>query len=245
MVSRRRFLEALAAAAAVQAAPPAPRLGLYLDQFDGDLAAILANVAAMGYRDVELGGLRSQRPSELRKLLDHAGLRCKSACWTMWENDADSQDTLDTAVELGLEYMVTPLPSLMGKEWFLANETPAGARAVAERMTVNDWRWNADWFNHVGGLAQKNNIQFVYRNHSFEFAKLGNSTGFEELWQRTEPTRVKFELDCAAATAGGCDPADFLKRYGSRTVLLHIADRADWPGIQKIAGDRPCYLAPR
>ena len=131
--------------------------------------------------------MRGRRPSDIRKPLDAAGIACKSACWTMWENGADSQDTIDTAVELGLEHLVTPLPLLMGKEWFLANETPAGARAVAEGMTENDWRWNADWFNHVGGLAQVNQVQFVYRNHAFEFRKLADSTGFEELGGAPNP----------------------------------------------------------
>ena len=240
MLSRRRFLGALAGAAASYAAPPRAPLGFYVPDAGPDPAATFHEIAAKGYREIELGGLRDHRPSELRQLLDRAGLRCRSACWTMWENDADSQDTIDAAVELGLEYMVTPLPSLMGKEWFLANESPAGARAVAAGMTLNDWRWNADWFNHVGGLAQKNNVQFVYRNHAFEFAKLGDSTGFQELWRRTEPTRVKFELDCAAA------PADFLQRYGSRTVLVHVPAAADWARIQNAAGTseiRCAYVA--
>jgi len=227
VLSRRRFLGALAGGAAYAASPRAP-LGLYLDRTGTDLGADFRAVAARGYLDVELAGLRDRRPAELRKLLDGAGLTCKSACWTMWENDAESQDTLDAAVELGLEYVVTPAPSRMGKEWF---EPARGS------LTLNDWRWNADWFNHVGGLAQKNNVQFVYRTQASDFAKLGESTGFHELWLRTEPTRVMFELDCSAAS-----PVEFLKRYGSRTVLLHIGKESDWPAIREIAGNRPCYL---
>ena len=43
-------------------------------------------------------------------------------------------------------------------------------------MTVNDWRWNADWFNHVGGLCQKNDVQFVYRNHGSSFGNWGRGS---------------------------------------------------------------------
>lgn len=200
------------------AAPRAP-LGFYLREAGADPAATFHAIAAKGFREVELAGFRDRRPSETRKLLDAAGLSCKTVCWSMWLNDGDSQETIDAAVELGALYLVTPDPSRMGKEWF--------EPAVPERMTLNDWRWNADWFNHVGGLAQKNDIQFAYRNQSFDFARLGNSTGFDELYRRTEPTRVKFELDCAAATAGGCPPQEFLKRYADRTHLLHISDPAD------------------
>jgi sugar phosphate isomerase/epimerase len=228
VLSRRRFLGALAGGAAAAYAAPPRRLGIYLHEFGPDLAETFRQVAARGYRDIELGGLREHRPTELRKLLDAAGLTCKSASWPMWVNDADSQDTLDAAVELGLEYIVTPDPSRMGKEWF---EKPRGA------LTLNDWRWNADWFNHVGGLAQKNNVQFVYRTQPSDFEKLGDSTGFHELWLRTEPTRVKFELDCSATP-----PAAFLQRYGERTVLLHIAKASDWPAIRDLAGPRQCFL---
>jgi sugar phosphate isomerase/epimerase len=236
-------------------------LGVYLNE-PGDLRARLHEVAALGFREVEIAGWHDRRPTEIRKALDEAGLVCKSAHWTMWENDADSTATIDAAVELGLEYLVTPLPSLMGKDWFQANETPAGERAVFEKMTLNDWRWNADWFNHVGGLAQKNNIQFVYQNHGFEFRKLGADIAFQELWRRTEPTRVKFELNCGWAVAGGYDPVEFLQRYGERVYLLHISDvgsRAssapdaaigkgviDWPDVfaaAKAAGVRRYYIA--
>jgi sugar phosphate isomerase/epimerase len=228
VISRRGFLGVLAGGA-VYAASPRARLGFYLARTSADLAVDFRAVAARGYREIELAGLRDRSPAELRKLLDAAGLTCRSACWTMWENDADSQDTLDAAVELGLEYIVTPAPSRMGKEWF---EPARGS------LTLNDWRWTADWFNHVGGLAQKNNVQFVYRTQASDFAKLGDSTGFHELWSRTEPSRVKFELDCAATP-----PAEFLHRYGDRTVLLHIAKESDWPAIRDIAESRPCYVA--
>src|SRR5262249_36852364 len=159
--------------ACLRAALTAPAPGIYLgaDALEGDPARVLHAVAEVGYREIEIAGLRGIRAAETRKLLDAAGLSCHSAHWTLWGNHADTHATIDSAVELGLEYLVTPLPSLMGKEWFEANETAEGARAVAERMTLNDWRWNADWFNHVGGLAQKNDIQFVYQNHGFEFRK--------------------------------------------------------------------------
>jgi sugar phosphate isomerase/epimerase len=199
-----------------------------VDDFGAGPSRVLRDVAAIGFREVEIAGLRGQRAAETRKQLDAAGLTCRSAHWTLWENDADTTATIDAAVELGIEYLVTPLPSLMGKEWFEANETAAGARAVAENMTLNDWRWNADWFNHVGGLAQKNDVQFVYQNHGFEFRQLGQGIAFDELWRRTEPTRVKFELDCGSAAAAGYDPVKFLEKYGERTVLLHISEA---PGL--------------
>src|SRR5262249_10955453 len=162
---------ALAACAAANPLGVAP--GLHIRTDGRDLRSTLREAAAIGFHEVEITSGHDKRPSELRKLFDDAGVVCRSAHWTLWENDADSTATIDAAVELGLEYLVTPLPSLMGKEWFEANETPVGREAVARKMQLNDWRWNADWFNHVGGLCQKNNVQFAYLNHEFEFRKLG------------------------------------------------------------------------
>jgi hypothetical protein len=104
----------------------------------------------------------------------------------------------------------------MGKEWF--EPVPEGAR-----LSVNDWRWMADWFNHVGGLCQKNDVQFVYRVSDFE--------GFEEMWTRTEPTRVKFEI----ATR-------FQPQYAARTVLAQVQSPAAWP-FPEPNQIRHCYLA--
>jgi sugar phosphate isomerase/epimerase len=209
---------------------------------------------ALGFHEVEITSGHDMRPSDIRKLFSDAGVVCRSAHWTLWENDADSTATIDAAVELGLEYLVTPLPSLMGKEWFEANETPAGGQAVARKMQLNDWRWNADWFNHVGGLCQKNNVQFAYLNHDFEFRKLGAGIAFDELLRRTDPTRVKVEFDAAAAVAGGYDPIAFLKKSGDRVAILHLAapagmaigqTKVDWPGVfaaAKAAGVERYYL---
>jgi sugar phosphate isomerase/epimerase len=245
VLSRRHFLGALAAAD-----PLGTPVGVHIRSDGRDLRSMLREVAAIGFREVEIAAWRDMRPSELRKLLDDAGLVCRSAHWTMWENDGDSQATIDAAVELGLEYLVTPWPSLMGKEWFEANETPAGRDAVSEKMQLNDWRWNADWFNHVGGLCQKNNVQFVYLNHGFEFRKLGTGIAFDELLRRTDPTRVKVEFDAASAFAAGYDPLAFLKKYADRVAILHVTETpahgtVEWRAIfaaAKAAGVQRCYV---
>ena len=249
MLSRRQFL-GVAAAACAAAGPPGAPTGLHI-RADGDLRTRLRQAAAIGFREAEIASWRDIRATELRKLFEDNGLTCHSAHWTLWENDADSQATIDAAVELGLEYLVTPLPSLMGREWFEANETPAGRAAVSQKMQLNDWRWNADWFNHVGGLCQKNNVQFAYLNHDFEFRPLGAGIAFDELLRRTDPTRVKVEFDPAGAVAGGYEPVAFLKKYGDRVAMLHVSEvpgsgKVDWPIVlatARAAGVERCYIS--
>jgi sugar phosphate isomerase/epimerase len=253
VLSRRQFLGVLAAScAAGDSLGLTP--GIHIRSDGRDLRSTLRDVAAIGFKEVEIAGWHDVRPTELRKLFDEAGVTCRSAHWTLWENDADSQATIDAAVELGLEYLVTPLPSLMGKEWFEANETPAGRDAVSRKMQLNDWRWNADWFNHVGGLCQKNNVQFAYLNHDFDFRKLGIGVALDELLIRTDPTRVKVEFDAGGAAAGGYDPVAFLRKHGDRVSMLHISatpgkavapGAVDWPAVftaANAAGVRRYFL---
>ncbi len=189
-----------------------------------DFSGTLRRVAALGFRDVELPlETRSRRAADIRKALTDAGLRCVSAHWDMWDDGAETQSAIDAATELGLEYLVTGFPALMTPDGLKPSDgTPADIRKLAEKMTWNDWRWNFDWFNHVGGYAQKANIQFVYHNHGMEFRKFNGVTVLDDLLARTDPTRVKLELDCVEAERAGQDPIALIGRYSDRLAMLHV-----------------------
>ncbi len=230
-ISRRQFLGAACAAVALRrpaAGAPGMTIGLNLssvaESLRQDFPGTLRRVAALGFREVELPlETRSRRAADIRKALDDAGLRCVSAHWDMWDDGAETQSAIDAASELGLEYLVTGFPALMTPEGLKPSDgTPADIRMLAEKMTWNDWRWNFDWFNHVGGYAQKANIQFVYHNHGMEFRKFNGVTVLDDLLSRTDPTRVKLELDCVEAERAGQDPVALIGRYGERVAMLHV-----------------------
>lgn len=210
---------------------------MFLTASGADFRARLREMAAIGFREVELNDIRDLPPLDIRKNVEEAGLVCKSAQWPIWGGDDEIGSALDSATALGLEYMVIPLPKRMGKTTFEPNDTPAGANSVFEQMTVNDWRWCTDWFNHVGGIFQKANIQLVYHTHNFEFRKRGAGIELDEMLGRVNEGRLKIEFDIGYAVAGGCDPVWFLKKYGDRVATLHISDQK--PGFPKVLGANP------
>ena len=57
------------------------------------------------------------------------------------------------------------------------------------------------------------------------------------LLERTEPSLVSFELDCAWAAAGGRDPAAVLRQHGQRIHLLHLKDLVRKPTVGTTQND--------
>ena len=97
-------------------------------------------------------------------------------------------------------------------------------RAMLNGLTLDDWKWNADQFNQVGGKIKKAGLQLGYHNHNFEFRKIGDTTGYDEFLRLTDPDLVCLQLDCGWMSVAGLDPVAYLNRYPRRYRLLHIKD---------------------
>jgi len=218
------------------AAPSQLTIGLQLSSVGGelrqDLPRTLDRIAAAGFREVELSAeLRKLRAQEIRKALDGAGLRCHSAHWDLWDDAEETGTAIDAATELGISYLVTPFPALMTADGLQpVAGTDSDLRMLTSKMTLNDWRWNIDWFNHIGGIAQKFGIQFVYHNHQMEFRRFGDIVVLEDILARTDSGRVKLQLNCPSAAAAGYDPIAFIRRHADRIAMLHVpaSDAVRW-----------------
>src|SRR5947209_2165860 len=230
MISRRRFL-ALSSATLASAALPQPALGqsttpvgvqLYTVRNEDltDIASLLERIQRIGYRSVETyWNLYSHPAAELRRITTDAGLTVPSGHFDYDKLD----DHLDYARELGLEYIVCPmLPQAM---W----NSAASFTAAAQK------------FNKWGERARSLGMKFAFHNHDYEFRPLSSSepadrrdrshptTGFGILMRETDPALVFFEMDCYWVTQAGHDPAELLRRHGSRIRLLHLKDRKPAP----------------
>jgi len=220
--SRREFtatvgttLGALAAAGLPgrQAAePPSRRIGLQLytvrDNLDRDFEGTLAQLAHIGYREVEFAGLHGHPAREVRAIIDRLGLKATGGHYDL----AAIQDTLDQTIgeakALGYEYIITP---------WLADEF----------RTVEGYARVADLFNHAGETIRAAGLGFGYHNHNFEFAPLpGGAIGYDLLLERTDPKLVCMELDLYWIRSGGRDALDYFRRYPNRFRLVHVKDMA-------------------
>ncbi len=73
--------------------------------------------------------------------------------------------------------------------------------ALIGSLTLDDWKWNAEQFNHVGEKVKAAGLQLGYHNHNFEFKYYGSTTGYDEFIRLTDPNLVKLELDCGWMTS--------------------------------------------
>ena len=94
----------------------------------------------------------------------------------------------------------------------------------------------------MGTKAKAAGLQFAYHNHNFEFKPLaGGKIGYDIILSETDPSLVKFELDCGWMAAAGHDPVEYLTKYPKRYRLLHIKDfhPTEKPSVGLEESERP------
>lgn len=223
-MDRRTFLSTLGLAVATQQLACAPRAGsmtatprrlrrvgiqLYTLRDDArrDLEGTLANIAQIGYKDVEL--LSSMNnfgmpPQRLRAVLDRLGLRAPST-----HLGGESFDNLDREIENA---------KILGHEYLVLASLPT------DKPTLDDYRHWADRLNEAGRRALPSGIRIAFHDESIDFRKIDGKVPYDVLVERTDPAYVRLQLDTGNLALAGGDPYDYLKRYGSRYWLFHIKD---------------------
>jgi sugar phosphate isomerase/epimerase len=238
--TRREFLRIAAAAGiaapffeseAMRATPLGQPIGLQIytvgAEFDKDPFGTLKQVAAVGYKLVELSPSTKVPNSDLTKALDDNGLRNPSGHYMLFDLMANLQQKADLAHQLGEQYMVVTVPWVADPSRFKSDPSKGqGGQflAILNSLTLDDWKWNADEFNKIGEQVRNAGLTLAYHNHNFEFRPLGSTTGYDEFLRLTDPNLVKLELDCGWMVVAGRDPVSYLSRFPDRYRLLHIKD---------------------
>jgi sugar phosphate isomerase/epimerase len=246
--SRRGFLSklglattALSSIPRVHADPLNRPIGLQLytvsAELGKDFLGTIKQIAAIGYKEVELAPTFGKSAAELRTIFKDNGLTCRSA--HMFDFSQTPAQFMDFAKELGVKYVVTsfnPPPSVAAK---FAGPNPdiTGIMKGLETMTADDYKKSADTANQLGAEAKKHGLIYAYHNHNLEFRKFSGKTIFETLMASTDPETVKFEMDCGWVSAAGYDPIKFLKKYPDRIRLLHIKAFKPGPPSVTLEGD--------
>jgi sugar phosphate isomerase/epimerase len=171
------------------------------------LDPVLATLAEIGYREVELYQLHGLTAVEMRSRLDAVGLRAASSHYGLPLLRDDFERTLDGALALGQDLMV--VPSLDGDE-----RTAEGLRRVA------------DDFNRLGERIRGAGLRFGYHNHDWEFEALPDGTlPIDLLLDHTDPDLVDWQMDIFWTVQGGGDPMALLGERAGRVMSVHVKDR--------------------
>jgi sugar phosphate isomerase/epimerase len=175
-----------------------------------DLEGTLGALAEAGAREVELAGLYERDASELRRILDAAGLSACSAHVPLERFERELEAVLEEARALGVETLIVPsVPAPASAE--AADELVA--RLLAARATVTDFG-------------------FAYHNHHFEFGEV-------DLWSRLVAAGLDLEPDVGWLRVAGRDPVAVLGELAGRIPLVHAKDvrRANGGWEDVVAGD--------
>ena len=246
--SRRHFLSTFAFGGAVVGSLTANALGkpigLQLYTVDAemqqDFTGTLIRVAQIGIKEVEIAGLYGKTAAEWKAALSNSGLSCRSV--HVYSANQSPEEVMSFATALGAKYVVTSLnvpPNIMAKVAGIKDAWVPLIKAV-EGMTLDDWKKTFSITNQLGEQAAKRGLVYAYHNHNVEFRKFGNTTIFERLLAATDPSTVKFEMDCGWTSAAGYNPAMFLNKYSDRICMLHIkAFQSGSPNLNLVGPNKP------
>jgi sugar phosphate isomerase/epimerase len=220
MLTRRNFLKVGAGAVATAAGirPAAARelndipigLQLYSVRADckKDLAGTVKAVAEMGYDGVEFAGYWGRNADELKELLDDSGLKC---CGTHTHVKTIQGDELKKTAEFH---------RILGNKFLIVPSLPGNLRG----NTAEKWIEVAKFFSEVAERAKPLGMRVGYHNHSYEFKKIGDTTGWDIFFSNASKD-VIMQLDTGNCMGGGGDPVAILKEFGDRAATIHIKEK--------------------
>jgi sugar phosphate isomerase/epimerase len=175
-----------------------------------DFAGTLKEMAAMGYTQVEMCSplgystsgfepLNHMSGTEMRKIVEDAGLSCISSHFGMGELRENLEDRIEWATQLGMKQMV------------------AASFWLPEDASVDDYRQAAEELNGIGEKTKAAGIQMVFHNHHMEFEKRGEDLIYDALLEEFDPDLVKMQFQVAVVNIG-YKAADYFMKYPGRFI---------------------------
>ena len=232
-VSRRTFLLQLAAigmssslmsaCAGILARGSTParqnHIGLQLytvrDLLEKDFDGTIAQVAKIGYTNVEFAGYYNHTPQQVRALLDRLSLVSTSSHIGAQLMREDAMAQIRAAKVIGQEYITLP------------------SYPFVRDGGVDAWKRGAAEFNQWGVLCHNEGLRLAYHNHSAEFATVEPGvTGYELLMRETDPALVDFEMDLYWTVFAGQDPLALFRKYPGRIAMWHVKDMQVTDGVK-------------
>ncbi|HEX8058950.1 MAG TPA: sugar phosphate isomerase/epimerase [Novosphingobium sp.] len=205
------------------------------DEAGRDLDATFAQIAAIGYSEIELPSLYNRKPAEVRAAADKAGLAISSlhvppvmrgmgAGLTLGSPPAELAEALGTLGARRGVLPIAPFPENFKPQPGESMQATIG-RTFAE-AGADHWHRAAAMLNEKGAALKPLGVALGYHNHNIEFAAIGSTNGWEILVKETDPALVHFEVDVGWIATAGLEPAAFLRRHKGRVAQLHVKDVA-------------------
>lgn len=182
-----------------------------------DFAGTLKKMAAMGYSEVEMcsplgysmagfKALNEMSGTEMKKIIEDAGLKCTSSHFTGPELRDSLDNRIEWASQIGMKQMAQSMPNVKLKS-----------------ATLDDWRKAAQELNKTGEISKAAGIQMVYHNHHFEFEEIDGQLIYDLLLEELDADLVKMQFQVAVIDKG-FKAQDYFRKYPGRFISAHLAD---------------------
>ena len=173
------------------------------DVTEKDLRGALAQVAALGYENVEFAGFFGHSGEEVAGWLKELGLRASGTHTGLNALEEDFEGVVACHKALGCELVIVP---------YADAKTEAEADALIEKMKDFQKRLAAE------------GLRLGYHNHAHEFKAIeGGASLMERFFTQTE---LLLQLDTFWVYAAGEDPVAWMERTAAegRLPVIHIKD---------------------
>jgi len=186
------------------------------DQLIKDFPGTLKMMADLGYQSVEMcsppgyessgfGPLMKLKASEMKKIVNDAGLVLESTHYGMGELRDNLNERIDFALESGQKQMIC------SSFWLPKN------------ATMSDWMKAVDELNEIGAITKKAGLQTGFHNHHMEFEKIDGKLIYDALMEHFDPELVKMQFQVAVISVG-YKAANYFEKYPGRFISAHLAD---------------------
>lgn len=173
------------------------------DYLDDGVEPMLQAVKDCGFTGVEFASYYEMPTSELRALLDKIGLEAYSSHVPLDRLKNETQQVLEEALDLGLEYVICPWSPMDSEE------------------AIKD---TADVLNQAHALFAPHGIKIGYHNHAKEFEKIDEIYKEDILHGAFAHNDMLLQLDTCWLRYAGVDPLTYIKQKVSSLAPLHFKE---------------------
>ncbi len=208
------------------------QLSTVTPQLMADFEGTLAQVAAIGYRQVEFSalGFLGRPVSMIAELLEAHGLTAPVG--------RISPKLPEGFATLSREQQMAAFRTYAGPEYLLDNIRYGleGAARLNQKHLVlpalmpNNFATQAkidesiELLRQAGELCATAGVQFGYHNHDWEFKAIEGVVPFDLMLETIEPDLMASQLDVYWVTKGGRDPLDYFALHSDRIPSCHLKD---------------------
>ena len=188
----------------------------------------LAEVAACGYRGIELGplGYLATEPNTLRRSLLRYQLELVGAFCPLTLHDRTQREAALAAADQLIELLAAGGATIL----VLADAGDERRKGVAGRVpgdgsaSLSDAEWEifADGANEVARHAAARGLATSFHPHAATYVETPEE--IDAILARTDPSLVGLCLDTGHVTYGGGDAATVARRHAARISHLHLKD---------------------